>query len=164
MYISSIDLNILLWSAQNCKNYLFSDNLKTITPDGNIKTRQITPFFIYFSRSNCNIHFWIWKYSKLLSCGPPFGPFWSVKYLNFWPKATDLDRSPYFPESRHPEVTKNLYYVLPTCQNQILIFFRLQLMGYIGISSFSAFVLFIINWTMTSSYCQTSDDHSTNLI
>ena len=25
-----------------------------------------------------------------------FGPFWSVKYLNFSPKATDLDSSKYF--------------------------------------------------------------------
>ena len=50
-----------------------------------------------------------------------------------------------FLESRHPEVTKNLYYVLSTCQSQILFFFfLLQLMDYIGINGFSAFVLFII--------------------
>ena len=24
----------------------------------------------------------------------PFGPFWWVKYLNFWPKATDSDEAP----------------------------------------------------------------------
>ena len=30
------------------------------------------------------------------SCGLPFGPFWSVKYLNFSPKATDSDSSLYF--------------------------------------------------------------------
>ena len=28
--------------------------------------------------------------------GPPFGPFSSVKYLNFWPKATDSDSSAHF--------------------------------------------------------------------
>ena len=51
-----------------------------------------------------------------------FGPFWSVKYLNFLSKATDSDSSYTFLESRHPEVTKNLYYVLSTHQSQILIF------------------------------------------
>ena len=45
MYISLTDLDFLLWSAQNCKNCIFSDNLRTITQDRNIKTRQITPFF-----------------------------------------------------------------------------------------------------------------------
>ena len=25
-----------------------------------------------------------------------FGPFWFVKYLNFWPKATNSDNSLYF--------------------------------------------------------------------
>ena len=30
------------------------------------------------------------------SCGTPFGLFWSVKYLFFWPKATNLDSSSYF--------------------------------------------------------------------
>ena len=30
------------------------------------------------------------------SCGASFGPFWSVKYVSFWPKATDADSSSYF--------------------------------------------------------------------
>ena len=30
------------------------------------------------------------------SFGPPYGPFWSVKYLNFWPKATNSDSSSHF--------------------------------------------------------------------
>ena len=30
---------------------------------------------------------------NLFSCGHPFGSFWSVKYLNLWSKATDLDSS-----------------------------------------------------------------------
>ena len=38
-------------------------------------------------------------------CGSPFGPFWSVKYINFWSKATDSDSSSYFCRSRHPKVT-----------------------------------------------------------
>ena len=28
-----------------------------------------------------------------LSCGPLFGSFWSVEYLNLWPKATDSEHS-----------------------------------------------------------------------
>ena len=31
----------------------------------------------------CNIHFYIWKWSKLIFMWSPFGLFWSVKYLNF---------------------------------------------------------------------------------
>ena len=50
----------------------------------------------------------------------------------FLVKATDSDAHHIFLESRHPEVTKNLYYVLPTCQSQRTIFFKLQLMDYIG--------------------------------
>ena len=42
----------------------------------------MTPFFIYFLNSVCDIHFYIWKLSKLVFMGPPF-VFWSVKYLNF---------------------------------------------------------------------------------
>ena len=45
------------------------------------------------------------------SCGPHFGPFWSVKYLNF---GHDI-----FLESRHAEVTKNPYYVLSPKWGQI---------------------------------------------
>ena len=41
----------------------------------------------------------------------PFGLFWSVKYLNF--EQQPLIRTAHiFLESRHPDVTKNLYYVL----------------------------------------------------
>ena len=29
------------------------------------------------------------KAQNSLTCGSPFGSFWPVKYLNFWPKATD---------------------------------------------------------------------------
>ena len=98
MYISLIDLDFLLWSAWNCKNCIFSDNLRTITEDGIIKTRQFIPFFhllfalkllVTFTSEFKNIQ-------NSFSCAPRFGPFCSVKYLNFWPKATDLDSSPYF--------------------------------------------------------------------
>ena len=41
-----------------------------------------------------------------------FGPFWSVKYLNFGQKLPIRTAHHTFLESRHPEVTKNSYYVL----------------------------------------------------
>ena len=46
------------------------------------------------------------------SCGSPFRPFWSVKYLNFGQKLPIQSTHHIFLESRHPEVTKNPYYVL----------------------------------------------------
>ena len=44
----------------------FLDNLRTITHKGNMKTRQMTLFFhlLFSDLTVCNIHFWIWKYSK----------------------------------------------------------------------------------------------------
>ena len=51
---------------------------------------------------------------NLLQVVPSFGPLWSVKYLNFWPKATYLDSSSYF--------SGNLNYVLSTRRIQIPIF------------------------------------------
>ena len=59
------------------------------------------------------------------------GPFWSVKYLNFCQKLLIWTAHHTFPESRHPQVTKNLYYVLFTRRANTH-FFRLQLMDYIG--------------------------------
>ena len=44
--------------------------------------------------------------------GSPFGPFWSVKYLNFGQKLPIRITHYAFLESRRPEVTKNPYYVL----------------------------------------------------
>ena len=45
------------------------------------------------------------------TCGPSFGPFWSVKYLNFGQNLPIWTAHPTFLESEHPEVTKSLYYV-----------------------------------------------------
>ena len=67
----------------------------------------------------CYFRFWIWKN---FSGGPTFGPFWSIKYLNLGQKLPIRTAHHIFLESRHPEVTKNLYYVLSTCWSQILIF------------------------------------------
>ena len=45
MKIALIDLDSVLRSAQNCKKCTFLDNLRTITQEKNINTRQMTPFF-----------------------------------------------------------------------------------------------------------------------
>ena len=59
-----------------------------------------------------NIYFCISKYSKFIFMSFPFGLFWSVKYLNFRQKLPMWTAHHTFLESRHPEVTKNLNYVL----------------------------------------------------
>ena len=81
-----------------------------------------------------------------ISCCPLFGLFWCIKYLNFWPKATVQTAHYTFLESRNPEVTKNLYYVLSTHWSQNTHFFRHQLMDY-QVSSFVSIIfrtLFVI--------------------
>ena len=57
------------------------------------------------------------------SCGPAFGPFYSIKYLNFGQKLPIWTAHHVFLERRHSEVTKNLYYVLYTRRSQIPIFY-----------------------------------------
>ena len=42
----------------------------------------------------------------------PFSPFWSVKYLHFGQKLPIQPTNHTFLERRHPEITKNPYYVL----------------------------------------------------
>ena len=49
---------------------------------------------------------------NLFSCGPRFGPFWSVRYLNFGQKLLIRTTHYTFLESKHPEVTKNPFYIL----------------------------------------------------
>ena len=46
------------------------------------------------------------------SCGPSFGPFWSVEYLNLEQNLPIWTVHHFFLESKHPEITKNPYYVL----------------------------------------------------
>ena len=52
----------------------FLDNLRTITQEGNMETRQMTSFFssIFNAETVCNIHFWIWKQSKFVFMWPLF--------------------------------------------------------------------------------------------
>ena len=44
--------------------------------------------------------------------GPPFVPFWSVKYLNFGQKLSIRATHHTSLESRHTEVNNNPYYIL----------------------------------------------------
>ena len=91
-----------------------SGNLRAINPEGNRKTRQMTPFFHQFFWLQLFITF-IFVFANshsLFSWGPPFVPFWSVKCLNFGQKLPTRTAHHTFLESRYPEVTKNPYYVL----------------------------------------------------
>ena len=56
------------------------------------------------------------------SCGAPFGPFWSLKYLNFDQKLPIWTAHHTFLESRHPEFSESIYYTLSTRRSQISIF------------------------------------------
>ena len=51
-----------------------------------------------------------------------FGLFWSIKYLNFQQELPIRTTHPIFLESRHPEVTKNPYYVVSPKGNQKKVF------------------------------------------
>ena len=75
------------------QKYAFLDNLRTITQEVNMEARQMTPFFHLLFAIYLFVIF-ISEFEitqKSFSCGSLFGPFWSVKYLNFRPKATDSD-------------------------------------------------------------------------
>ena len=63
----------------------------------------VTFVFIFENSQNSIVKF---------SCGPPLGLFCSVKYLNFEQKLLIRTAHQIFRETRHPEVTKNPYYVL----------------------------------------------------
>ena len=65
---------------------------------------------------------------------PPFGPLWSVKYLNFWEKLVIRSVHHTLLESSHPEVTKNPCYVSSPEDSQRQ---RYQLMDYSEILVFS---------------------------
>ena len=89
------------------------DNLRVISQEGSMETRQMTPFFIYvFLKLYLAFIFIFQNGRNSFSCGHPFGLFWSVKYLNFGQKLPIRTTHHTFLESRHPEVTKNPYYVL----------------------------------------------------
>ena len=95
-----------------------------------METRQMTPFFSSaFSSLFVSFIFVFENNQNLFSGGLPFGPFWSVKCLNFERKLPIWTTHHTFLESTHPEVTKNPYYVCPLAGAKYP-FFRLQLMDY----------------------------------
>ena len=65
---------------------------------GNKETGQMIPFFSStFSAPFVTFISEFENTQNSFSCGsPPYGPFWSEKYHNFCPKATDLESSSYF--------------------------------------------------------------------
>ena len=71
-------------------------------------------FFIYFFHSKIIVTFiLVFENSQnSFSCGPSFGPFWSVEYLNLEQNLPIWTVHHTFLESKHPEITKNPYYVL----------------------------------------------------
>ena len=76
----------------------------------------MTPFFPLFFPLYLFVTFvFVFKYSQSscqISCGPTFGSFWFLKYLNFGQKVPIRIAHYTFLERRHPEVLKNLHYVL----------------------------------------------------
>ena len=134
IYVNSSNIVIFFAeSAQICKIQTFFDNLRIITQDGYMETTQMIPLFFHllFSMETKQMASFFSSTSSVLHvCNIYFSEFENTQ--KFLIKATDSDVHHIFLESRHPEVTKNLYYVLPTCQSQRTIFFKLQLMDYIG--------------------------------
>ena len=63
MVIALTDVRFLLRSAQIRKKYTFLDNLRTVTQEGDMKTRQMAPFCssTVSTLNVCNIHFCISK-------------------------------------------------------------------------------------------------------
>ena len=90
----------------------------TVTPEGNMETRQMTPFF-----SALFVAF-IFVFENSLnsfSYSPLFGPFLPVKYLNFGQKLPIRTAHHTYIELRHPEVTKNPYFVLCPEESQKMV-------------------------------------------
>ena len=120
-------------SLQNCKRCTFLDNLKAIFQERNMKTRQMTPFYlIYFFCSNCLCHLFLnlkilKTHFHMVFPSVHSGP---LKTSIFGQKLPMQTAHHTFLEIRHPEITKNLYQLLSTRPSQMAIFFRFQLIDY----------------------------------
>ena len=83
------------------------------------ETRQITTFFSSSFSTLFVTFILVFKNSQnSFSCGLPFGPFWSVKYLNFGQKLPLRTAHHTFIKRSHPGFTKNLHYILSTKGSQ----------------------------------------------
>ena len=100
------------------------DNLMTINQEGSMKTRQMTPFFSS-TFSNLFVIF-ISEFENAqnsFSCGPPPLVHSGLRNTSIFGQQLPIQTAHHtFLESRHPEVTKNLYYVLYSGWSQIPIF------------------------------------------
>ena len=92
-----------------------------------METRQMTPFFPSTFSTTVTFVFVFENSPNSFSRGRPFGPFWSIKYLNFGQKLPIRTTHHTFSESKHAEVTKNQYYALSPVGSQKK---RYQLMDY----------------------------------
>ena len=95
-----------------------------------MKDRQIAPFLssTFSALTVFNIDFCFENSQNSFSCGPSFAPFWFKKCFKFEQKLPILTANHTFLLSRHPEVTKNPYYILPSKRSQK----TYQLMDYCG--------------------------------
>ena len=98
--IALIDLDFLLRSAQICKKctifWQFKDHYSG-KRKGNLANDAIFSY-TFWALTVRDIIFLFKKCQNLLFWGTLFGPFWSVKYLNFW-------ENMYIKESKEPVST-----------------------------------------------------------
>ena len=91
-------LRFLAEASTKLQKMHFLDNLRTIIQERNTETRKMIPSFLstFSALTVCNIHFYIWKWSKFIFL---WSPLWSIlvcKIPQFWAKATDSDSPSYF--------------------------------------------------------------------
>ena len=110
MKIALTGLGFLLIPAQNCKNCTFLDNLRTMEAWKLNKWHHF--LYLLFPHQLFVTFIFVFENSyNLFSCVLPFSPFQFVKYLNFGQKLPIQTADHTFIESRHSELTTNLYYV-----------------------------------------------------
>ena len=102
----------------------FLANLRIITQEGNMETRQMISFFssTFSALTVSSIHFWIWKYWKPCSSDPPLLYYDLQNILTFGQKLPIWTAYLTSLESRHPAVTKNLHCISSIRRSQITIF------------------------------------------
>ena len=77
-----------------------------------METRQMTPFFSSSFSALFVTFTFVFQNDYSFLCGPFFGPFWSVKYLNIGQKLPIWTAHHTFLQNRHTEVTESPYYNL----------------------------------------------------
>ena len=75
-------------------------------------------WFTFWALSVCDIHFCIWKISKFVFMGLPFGPFWSAKYLNLKVKAVRSEFCPVWFRKHKNQRKKSRFYFFNRVENQ----------------------------------------------